>query len=242
MDTKFMDTKFIDTETKEDLIKYVIDQKTTYESNQRIKKFCETQNPKSLTLYRGHKNSTKIKPNIWYSASKSKEIAIEEFSSGKGKCCVFKIHLIDIPIIDISNSIGNKIGDYAKEEEVIFLGGGEFYTDSTLNKKGFTNNDKGEYECWYKMNIKTPFDVNRILEQISEDEYEFIDSPSDIIIPTMKLSKSEKNIVFEEIKKRKHITKKKSGGTTTKSKRKTKKKKRKTKNKKRKTKSKTKRV
>ena len=216
MDTKFMDTKFIDTETKEDLIKYVIDQKTTYASNQRIKKFCETQKPESLILYRGHKNSTKIRPNIWYSASKSKEIAIEEFSSGKGKCCVFKIHLIDIPIIDINKLIGSKIGKYAAEKEVIFLGGGIFYEDETLSKEGFKDNGNGEYEGWYKMNIAKPlFDLERILTQIPEDEYEFIDSPSDIKILTVKLTTPEKRKVFDKIQeiKNKKSTETKKPGT-----------------------------
>jgi hypothetical protein len=85
----------------EDLIQYVTEQKTTKDSIERIKTFCEQQQPISLVLYRGHMRSTEIRYNkFWYSATSSKKIAKEEFSSGP--CCVFTIHLINVPVIDIT--------------------------------------------------------------------------------------------------------------------------------------------
>ena len=201
--------------TEQDLVTYVTEQQTTEEGNKRIKAFCEKQEPVSLVLYRGHTNSTEIRYNsFWYSATKSKTVAKEEFSSGN--CCIFKINLIEVPIIDINNFIGDKIGEYNEEEECIFLGGGSFYKDQTLNEKGFTDKNNGEYECWYKVDVKTPFDLDRILEIIPQEEYELIDEPSDIIVDN--LTEDEKQLVFNKIQELKN-----KGGRKSKKQRKTRK-------------------
>lgn len=182
--------------TKQDLIAYVKDQKTTEEGNKRIKEFCEKQTPVSTILYRGHKKSTEIRYNsFWYSATKSKQVAKEEFSSGN--CCIFTVNLTEVPVIDINKFIGNEIGEYFEEQEFIFLGGGTFYKDQSFNQKGFLDKGNGEFECWYKFDKKEPFNIDRILDIIPEEEYDFIDEPSDIMIGD--LSESQKILVFNKI-------------------------------------------
>ena len=187
---------------KQDLIEYVTEQKTTTESIERIKTFCQQQPPDSLVVYRGHKRSTEIRyNNFWYSASTNKDVAINEFSSGT--CCVFTIHLINVPVININVLIGGEIGDYKEEQEYIFLGGGTFYADKKLTTKGFSNTTTGQYECWYTLDDKPPdnptFNLDEILKIIPEEEYELIDSPSDIVVEG--LSEEQKILVFNRIKK-----------------------------------------
>ena len=82
----------MDPQVEQDLIEYVTEQKTTPESIERIKTFCQHQPPISLVVYRGHKRSTEIRyNNFWYSATTSKDVAKDEFSSGT--CCVFTIQI-----------------------------------------------------------------------------------------------------------------------------------------------------
>jgi len=187
----------MDPQVEQDLIDYVTEQKTTIEGNERIKRFCQQQPPVSLVVYRGHNSSTKIrKNNLWYSATTSKDVAKDEFSSGI--CCVFTIHLINVPLIDINSLIGDKIGHYKEEEEYIFLGGGTFYRDNTLTNEGFSNTSTGEYECWYTLDNNKPiFNLEQVLSLIDPEEYDFIDSPSDIIVEG--ISEDEKILVFNKI-------------------------------------------
>jgi len=187
---------------KKDLINYVTDQYTDEESIKRIKLFCQQQTPQSLVLYRGHKKSREIRFNdFWYSASFSKKVAKEEFSSGY--CCVFKINLVEVPVIDINKFIGDDIGKYKDEQEYIFLGGGSFYKDNTYNEKGFLDKGNGEFECWYKIDVNKKYDINQtfdidqILERIPEEEYDFINDPSDII--GLNLTENQQMLVYNKI-------------------------------------------
>jgi hypothetical protein len=195
---------------QEDLIEYVMEQKTTTESIERIYKFCEQQPSVSLVLYRGHIRSTEIRYNkFWYSATSSKKIAKEEFSSGP--CCVFTIHLINVPVIDINQYVGDKIKDYKEEKEYIFLGGGTFYKDKTLKEKGFLNTGSGEFECWYKIDNKQ-FNLERILDMIPMEEYELIESPTDIFLDG--LTEEQKILVFNKIQEIKNLTEQNAGNNT----------------------------
>lgn len=204
----------MDENTKKVLIEYVTEQKTSTYGNELIKNFCKQQNPQSLILYRGHKKSREIREtNNWYSASKSKQVATDEFSSKT--CCIFTIHLIDVPIIDVNAFVGDQIGNYKDELECIFLGGGTFYKDEYLNKKGFLDKGNGEFECWYKLNsiIKDkPFDVNEIINEIPEEEYDMIFEPSDIV--GFDLTSEQKKLVYDKIKELQN----QSGGKTKKNK------------------------
>jgi len=190
---------------EKDLIDYVIKHEIPPESYQRIKEFCKGQTPHSLILYRGHSSSRVIRDSPWYSASKKLEVARNQFASKD--CCVFKIHLVEVPIIDINKIIGDKIGDRTEEEECIFLGGGIFYKDESLTEKGFTDNGKGNFECWYKIESKSQFNLQRILNTIPEDEYELISGPINII--GFNITDREKQLVFNKIAKIKQ-----KGGTS----------------------------
>ena len=113
---------------KSHLINYITEQtKLTDEIYSKIYKFCSEQKPISLALYRGQIDSKDFfscnnKSVCWYSSSKSKNVAQHEFSDGN--CCVIKINIIDVPVIDINKFLSaSEIKDYKDEEEVLFLGG-----------------------------------------------------------------------------------------------------------------------
>ena len=180
------------------LINYVINQESNAKANAIIEAFCKKSPPKTLTLYRGHTKSKNIRKNSWYSATASKRVAKNEFAGET--CCVFTIHVINVPVISINQHVKSKIGDYAEEEEYIILGGGTFYKDNSLTELGFDDLGNGEYECWYTMNNKsTEMSIRRAMAQISIEEYDDIESPSDIFVPG--ITDVQKKIIFDEIMK-----------------------------------------
>jgi hypothetical protein len=232
---------------EEVLIDYVKEQHLDIKKNAKmvISEFCSEQPPLSITIYRGHTKTSNIRPGLWYSATTDINVAIKEFA-GDG-CCVFVIHLLDIPCIDINYYIGDKIGDKKDENEIIFLGGGTFYKNNELTEEGFfelkTNDlNKKTFECWYSLtklsalpNITQPVkqivrnNVEHALSIIDPDEYEFINSTDDIIFSDdTVLSNEEKQQVLNEIIKRKANGGKKIKKTKHKRKRNKKRKKRKT--------------
>lgn len=188
-------------ETKKVLKDYVVDQKIDSSGVKIIKDFCETQPPISNIFYRGHKRSREIRFNKnWFSATEDKHVAKNEFASSD--CCVFTIHLVNIPTIYVNKFIGEEIGHYKEEKECIFLGGGKFYKDKTTTTEGFHEKKPGEFECWYKLPIieekpeirhstETSVEKN-IFQLIPIDEYDFIDSPEDIIFPEHNLTSEQK--------------------------------------------------
>ncbi len=202
------------------LIEYVTEQHFANNAEIVIRDFCSIQRPLSITVYRGHTKTPVMKQRLWYSASTDINIAANEFAGIE--CCIFKIHLLDIPCIDINKYIGDKIGDKKDENEIIFLGGGTYYKNSDLTEEGYvelkTNAlNKRTFECWYSLSkLQTPQpqplinsknNVEHALKIIDPDEYEFIDSIDDIIINDniMLLSNEEKQQILEEILKRKAI-------------------------------------
>ena len=151
-------------------------------------------------LYRGHKKSDKIKNMVpWFSTSKSKKVAQTEFMGDK--CCLFIIHLDnDVPVLDVNKHIGQTRMDF--EQEFIVLGGGNFYTSSDYKIIGFQDIGNGQYETWYSMRSRDDkaedkLTVERVLDIIPTDEYDFIDSPDDIMFD---ISPEKKIIVFNKIK------------------------------------------
>ncbi len=203
---------------EEVLIEYVKEQHLDRKKNAEIviSEFCSNQSPLSITIYRGHTKTPLIKPGLWYSATTDINIATHEFAGTH--CCVFIIHLLDVPCIDINYFIGDKIGDKQDEKEIIFLGGGTFYKNNELTEEGYLELDinkfgKRVFECWYSLSnqyIKQPQpntqvvrdNVERILNIIDPEEYEFITSIDDIF-DNNELSNEEKQQVLNEIKKRK---------------------------------------
>ena len=131
-------------------------------------------------------------------------------------CCIFIIHLLDVPCIDINRFIGDKIGSKTDEREIIFLGGGKFYKNKDLTEEGFLelgNSNKFNklmFECWYSLtNIENDKknninNVERALNIIDPSEYEFvksIDDIDDLLMDIIELTPSEKDQVFKEITK-----------------------------------------
>jgi hypothetical protein len=192
------------------LIDYVKEQKANDENYKKIRDFCKIQEPRSMTVYRGQKVE-KIHKRSWYSSTKLEKVAREEFAGKEGY--VFKIHLVNIPVIDINKHIKNKIGHYKEEKEVIFLGGGSFYKESNCKEEGYIQLGEDVFECWYKLDPS--FDVKRYANLIGEEEYDFIDGPGDIV--GFNITPGQKELVYEEIEKRKQ--KPKNGGGRKKTKR-----------------------
>jgi hypothetical protein len=163
---------------KDILIKYVVDHSIDKSGIEIVEQLCKKQPKVTMTLYRGHSpnytndyeedNSHKtIMPRKWFSTSSSKEISEDRFTNKTNKkidrnekCCLFIIHVEDVPVIDINKYIGDEIGDKSDEDEFIVLGGGTFYQDEKQEEKGFKllKNKKYEvdtYECWYFIDKKS---------------------------------------------------------------------------------------
>ena len=221
----------MDSFTEAILIEYVKEQRLDKKKNAEkvIYNFCYEQPLQSITVYRGHDNTPTIRQGLWYSASHDINVASNEFA-GKD-CCIFIIHLLNIPCIDVNEFIGDKIGDKNEEKEIIFLGGGTFYKNSNLTEKGFLelgNNNKYKknmFECWYSLsnkdiepspttdnipttnNIPITNNVDRTLDAVDPIEYEMINVLQDMDEVEkhtyLPLTEEEKKTVFDEIQKRK---------------------------------------
>jgi len=74
-------------------------------------------------------------------------------------CCLFTIHVRDVPILDINHVKDIKF-TYPDESEILVLGGGTFYQDEACTIPGFktigANKRQGDsqFECWYTLPSK----------------------------------------------------------------------------------------
>ena len=216
------DTDAVDPILQDDLIMYVTEQHLTNQSKQRIQQEIIKQPPQSRILYRGHDtySTHHINPFIWFSTTTSIKVAQKEFAGKSG--VVYKIHAVQVPMLDINSAIGDRIKTYKDENEFLILGGGTFYKSDQLNEPGFTHvKDTQIYECWYafkepsyddddhdiiKPSVKLGDKIKNIINQISEDEYEFINDPTDIV--GFDLTQDEKQMVFDAINEKKQENKK----------------------------------
>ena len=212
---------------KENLVKYVKDQETSLDINNSILKLINESEPVTMTVYRGHGRTPTLKDSIYYSSTTSKKVATEEFSgkssisdSGSG-CCVFTIHLDNVPAVLVNETLRDlldDIGSYKEESEVLFPGGGTFYKDKDFDEPGIKDNGDGEYETWYNMTPKTeepavtmPEDernnIERALEIIDPDEYDLIESLQDIreMELPVELTDEEILLLLKQIEERKDI-------------------------------------
>ena len=224
----------------ENLKKYVMDQITGVEVNDSILTMLHASEPVEMVVYRGHTRTPVINKGLFYSSTLYERIAREEFAGGE--CCVFKIHLINVPVINVNKFLKEQIKDYEEEQEYIFLGGGTFFQNREMTIEGFKDNGDGNYECWYTMEnkidesksvdeSKQDMDIERILGIIDEEEYVLIESVEDV---KETLQSSGITVSNEDAKKVfEHIQKLQDGGKKKKNKtRKQKKSKRQRKNKK----------
>jgi hypothetical protein len=112
------------------------------------------------TVYRGQKSD--IQDTDWFSTSKRYEIAEKFAHLLNSDSNIFIIHLIDVPAIDVNEVLLSEAGflntTYDDEEEILVLGGGEFYNSADLTNKGMKINKTiykrytlNIYETWYTM-------------------------------------------------------------------------------------------
>ena len=208
----------MDVKDIENLKKYIVDQITTSEVKESILNLLHKSKRSNMTVYRGHGRSRTIRDSIFYSSTESEDVAREEFS-GNG-CCVFKINLVDVPVIDVNKVMTGNIGSYEDEKEYIFLGGGKFYKTRELddNNLGFSEiAPSGTFETWYTIKPEppeesqqsyTPIDtrsvIDRVLTIIPKDEYEFYDTPDEIKYAVSSygiiLGDRDAKLVFEKMK------------------------------------------
>jgi hypothetical protein len=108
----------------------------------------------SIIVYRAHRRQPFIntaRRNPVYSASTNMRAAIEEFAGPD--CCVFKIHLpVGVHYIDVNEVMGTGHSK-AKEKEIIFEIGGEFFTGLDARLKGVVEvrgqNGRRVFETYY---------------------------------------------------------------------------------------------
>lgn len=160
----------------------------------------------TMTVYRGHNGTRTINNDVeWFSTTSDKKVAITKFMNHDKHCCLFTIHLIDVPALFVNKSgILTSLKDRASEYEVIVLGGGTFFANSQFTQEGFDDIMDGEYECWYTFPGKS-MTINRTSElftKLDPDDYEFIDNKEDvkIFLEKYNISETEAKDVFELIK------------------------------------------
>jgi hypothetical protein len=144
----------IDSNTEKDLMDWVLNQSVSNKILNSIHSFCLEQPPVSMTLYRGQDKHI-INPSFrkWFSTSSDSQQASAGFTDGE--CCLFVIHILNVPVLNVNKYIGRKIVSKSEEKEFIVLGGGTFYKDPQLSEPGFlvdkNKHGKITYECWYSL-------------------------------------------------------------------------------------------
>jgi hypothetical protein len=168
----------LDERTEKAIVAYVNEH--SFRGDELIEEFCEKQPPITKTIYRGQPTTTINEKRGWRSGSRSIDIARDEFSNKKNSCCVFKIHLVNVPafyIPDFENYLREKYtfnGKDTRDEslkiqpnkltelEYIFLGKGTYYKNAAMTEPGFkpliektgrsgSPSRVNTYECWYSV-------------------------------------------------------------------------------------------
>ena len=168
--------------------------------DERITELIHMMQPlkESVTVYRGQKNIDIIYPRKWFSTTDIKEKA-KDFSNKE--CCMFKIYIQPgVRVLDVHSFLQKHytgIVRHEDEHEIIVEGSGEFYKDIDKKERGFKE-IKGEIVTYYfpkesdviynnnyrntRKNYKKPKNINssRLMNRISKDEYDFINSINDL--------------------------------------------------------------
>lgn len=215
----------------DNLVIYVKDHKTGGEIDESILRLLHNAEKMSIIVFRGQSaDADKILTRTstgdkykYYSSSNSLRVAREEFSSVRKGCCVFKIHLDNIPTINVNALIQDRIGDYSEELEYIFLGGGTFYDSEFLDTPGFYYNDEENiFECWYSFKsppVASPTIspipsgvrdgiINNFIDKLEKDEYDMIEDINDVMIYTdypgfPSVTKEEAVLILKELESKK---------------------------------------
>ena len=128
--------------------------------SEKIEKFCKKQKRKKMTLWRGQvkpgdkSGDEVIYPAKWVSGSSKRDVAEESFTDKKERCCLFQIHLLNVPVFRVNDCMINLTNPHAHEEEYIYDGTGTYYKDKDCNEEGFLSKGAGEYETWYTLTKK----------------------------------------------------------------------------------------
>lgn len=209
------------------LKKYVKEQESNLDINNSILKLINESEPVTMTVYRGHGRTPTLKKSIYYSSTTDKRVATEEFSgkssasSNPTGCCVFTIHLDNVPAVIVNDKLRgmlDDIGSYQEESEVLFPGGGTFYKDKDFDEPGIKYNGYGEYETWYNMtpntqepDVSMPLDehsnVERALEIIHPEEYDLIETTKDIREMELPLDLTDEEVkeILKQIEEKKEM-------------------------------------
>ena len=149
---------------------------------------------------------------------------VKERFSTEGKCCVFKVHVINTHAIDVQEFSRNyDLEVHEDENEFIVIGDGRFFQDEKMTTPGFNEVKYGEYETWYTTmsddeikdyksknqaptsvsNLK-PKDVEEFFKEIKDDGMlEMIDNQDELeeLFPTeiSNLSQEQINDLMEKI-------------------------------------------
>lgn len=88
---------------------------------------------------------------------------IDEGFTGDG-CCMFVIHVVDVPVIDVNETLG-EYSYFPEQKEFIVLGGGTFYKDSAMTDIGFieskdTTNNMRVFTAYYTISKKDFKDID----------------------------------------------------------------------------------
>lgn len=127
-----------------------------------------------MVVYRGHINTPYINSSpeyLYYSSTLYERIAREEFTNDK--CCVFKINLINVPVINVNKFLQGTISSYQEENKYIFLGGGTFYKNENMIEPVFFKHSNRLYEGWYT--ITTNYKDTKIINQDTTQHRGMID-------------------------------------------------------------------
>ena len=171
--TKSLPEKYEDfLKYKDYLRRYVQEKDNRQDVTSVIYDYLDLKPSVTMTVYRGQKNDREILTNYggreikWFSTTIDESVASEHFidKDSDDNCCVFKIHLINVPVIYVnqdlydcpSEDITNQHENMKFwEHEMIVKGGGTFYKDEDLTEEGFLDLGNGNFEAWYK--IKPPY-------------------------------------------------------------------------------------
>jgi hypothetical protein len=131
---------------------YVEKPNITQLERQAIYEYIRNAEPMTIRVYRGQM-SKELEDSDWYSTSIRRSVG-EHFSS-MPTSTLFIINVVNVPAIDVNEvllSEGGWLNDrYDTEDEILVLGGGDFYSNADMTMRGMTKVDERTYETWYTM-------------------------------------------------------------------------------------------
>jgi hypothetical protein len=163
--------------------------KNTITIRQRVQNLLDKQEPlkKGIVVYRGHSEDAHfIRPDSWFSTSANERMVREHHIAEKATCCLFKINVMPgIRVLDVYKVLRaagvNRTG-FEDEEELIVDGSGVFLKGPDRSP-GFreVTDESGLtiFETWYSV-PKIAITSAQILERLTESEFEFIETSSEL--------------------------------------------------------------